>query len=738
VRIGEGVGSCGTAAYRRERFIVEDTSAHPFWAPYRELAERAGCAACWSEPIFSSTGGLLGTFAVYYAAPTSPDDCDFAALKNAVHLASIAIEWNHSQQARFESEALLRGFADATSVGIGIAGTDGMLRFTNPALRWLVGEESSVARTETTFYSYYAEEDRERFDQEILPSVMARGSWQGEIDLSTAERGRVATEQNVVLVRDAGGDPWRLAFVVTDIRARKKAQRELRESREQLARVADSAPVGVFELYQSAEGERQFGFVSKKLGELLVVTPDAALADSDALFQRIEREDRSVVVGEFASSASSLRPCRVEFRVHAGHRGVRWMYSEAIPRRAPGDSTVWVGYLQDITERRAVQDELARARDKAEAAAEAKNKFLYTISHEVRTPLNAILGFGELLEQSVSEDWQREAVQNIRNSGQELLSVVHEVLDFSRLEAGQMQLQIVPVDLRQMLQSLYTTFRQKALARGLSLAFEVAPAVPESLRLDQVRLRQVLWNLIGNALKFTDVGRVRVFADGTWTDSAPPRFRLELLVEDTGLGIPQEDRNRLFGAFVQGKGHSEVKYGGVGLGLPITKRLLDLMGGTIKISDTPGGGATFTVVFDVEEDLEACWQGSEGESGRPPSSRFRLHEERPDSGPSRSLMEGLAEAACRSPGLLEKVRAEVEPLWESICGDYFSVTDIEELGTSIAQLGREFDCTFLNCWGGRLSSQARNFDIEAMNATLRELPVLLSTMALDPEGGRDC
>ena len=234
--------------------------------------------------------------------------------------------------------------------------------------------------------------------------------------------------------------------------------------------------------------------------------------------------------------------------------------------------------------------ELANARDQAEAANRAKSAFLANMSHELRTPLNAILGFSSLLRESGVSGEQREQVEIINRSGEHLLTLIDDVLDVAKIEAGKQSLAIAPCDLISLVNDVVEMMRVRAHAKNLELVWEQPPDYPRYVRADAPKLRQVLINLLGNAVKFTDEGTVTLRSSALAADDGGLRLRFE--VEDTGAGIAVEDQTRIFEPFVQASQHGIQK--GTGLGLTITRRFVEMMGGTIGLESDPGRGSRFT------------------------------------------------------------------------------------------------------------------------------------------------
>ena len=257
-------------------------------------------------------------------------------------------------------------------------------------------------------------------------------------------------------------------------------------------------------------------------------------------------------------------------------------------RRTPGGGSVCV--YHDIT---AAERNLALAKVAAEAANEAKSRFLATMSHEMRTPLNGVLGMIGLLLASPLNPIQLRQAGLIRSSGQTLLAVLNDILDLSKIEAGRMDLEILPFALADTLQDVISLLAVRAEARGLVLTLHLPADLPAALRGDASRLRQVLFNLVGNALKFTEAGGVRVVVSHRLQDDG--RIGLTIAVQDTGIGIPAEALPRLFTRFSQADSSTARRNGGTGMGLAITREIVELMGGRISVQSEPGVGSCFTV-----------------------------------------------------------------------------------------------------------------------------------------------
>ncbi len=251
--------------------------------------------------------------------------------------------------------------------------------------------------------------------------------------------------------------------------------------------------------------------------------------------------------------------------------------------------------IQDITERKRAEEEIMKAKEAADSANRLKSEFLANMSHEIRTPLNSVIGFSELLGNRITDDKNRKFVEGIISSGKNLLTLINDILDLSKIEAGKFELVFDTVNLNEVINEVYKIFSLKFEEKNLVFNSYIDEKIPEALLLDEARLRQVLVNFVGNAVKFTDKGSVSVSIMCHKYHEEMNRIDIILEVSDTGIGISLDEQSIIFEAFRQKSGQSTRQYGGTGLGLSITKRLVEMMGGSISVESQPGQGSTFRV-----------------------------------------------------------------------------------------------------------------------------------------------
>ncbi|MGQ9815420.1 MAG: PAS domain S-box protein [Candidatus Roseilinea sp.] len=356
--------------------------------------------------------------------------------------------------------------------------------------------------------------------------------------------------------------------------------------------------------------------------------PDMPIIYVNPAFERISGYSRDEVIGrncrflqgndrdqpaleELRAALKAERPCQVTLRNYKKDGTLFWNQLDIAPVHDEwGRLTHFVGIQNDITERKMAEEELAhknreldQALEAASAATRAKSEFLANMSHEIRTPLNAIIGMtGLLLDTALSKE-QREYAETVRISGDVLLSVINDILDFSKIEAGKMEMEEQPFDLLDCVKASLDLLVPNAAEKGIEMIYTIDEGTPTVLIGDVTRLRQVLVNLLSNAVKFTSRGEVVVSVSSRLIsnpETVPAEHEVHFSVRDTGIGIPRERLGRLFQPFSQVDASTTRRYGGTGLGLVISKRLVEMMGGNIWVESEPGKGSTFHFTIRVK------------------------------------------------------------------------------------------------------------------------------------------
>jgi two-component system sensor histidine kinase/response regulator len=418
-------------------------------------------------------------------------------------------------------------------------------------------------------------------------------TWQGEQGL------RVVNARHFAL-RHSNGRPRLLISLVRDITSSRQAQADLEESERRFRELVESMDDSV---YVATEKREHYIYLSPRTEELLGITADAMLTDPARVRAMVLPEDQHLLDDMEAQEKNNL-PTDALLRLQVPGRGLRWFRHRTRARRLPDGQSRIYGLVSDVTAEHNQALELQRARDLAEAASQAKSQFMANMSHEIRTPMNGILGMTELLLGTPLNDKQRRFAQAVYRSGESLLEIINDILDFAKIEAGKLELANCDFVLRTLVEDTLELMAPRAHEKGLELSFREQPGLPSVIHGDPLRLRQILTNLVANAIKFTEHGEVvvdiRRAIGGTvnmGANDASGAMDLEFMVRDTGIGITADTIPRLFSAFVQANGGMARRYGGTGLGLAISKQLVELMGGSIEAHSAPGVGSEF--VFSV-------------------------------------------------------------------------------------------------------------------------------------------
>ncbi|MFM1873498.1 MAG: hypothetical protein RL398_2920, partial [Planctomycetota bacterium] len=425
-------------------------------------------------------------------------------------------------------------------------------------------------------------EDTERVQQAIADAVRERRPYSVEFRWRLRDGGWRWIKVRAAAQQLGDGTAVRTVGSMVDISGRKASEAELRRVGQLLAASQQLAKVGGWQLDL---GTREFLWTEEAF-EIHDLPRDSVALSFEALLAMYPREAARTLGSAVESSVQHGNPFSVEMELMSPTGRVVWVHWTGKPITERGRPARLVGAVQDVTERRLAAQELRAARDAAEAASRAKSAFLATMSHEIRTPMNAVLGYASLLGETELDARQREHLKVLEQSGEALLRILDDVLDYAKIEAGRLDLERIPFRPAQLLDDAAVVLRARAAAKGIELDWQARNDLPEVLLGDPGRLRQIVLNLLGNAVKFTSEGSVRMTAE--WRGSL-----LRIEVADTGIGITEAQRELLFREFSQADSSTRRRFGGTGLGLAICRRLLSLMRGTIGVDSEPGRGSTF-------------------------------------------------------------------------------------------------------------------------------------------------
>ncbi|MEJ2731250.1 MAG: response regulator [Deltaproteobacteria bacterium] len=494
------------------------------------------------------------------------------------------------------------------SVGEGIFGVDldGKVAFINPAANRMLGygpeelvdkeihevihhshaDGSAYPKSKCPMYLAYAEGTDQHINDEVL--------WRKDGSSFPVEYTSMPIKKEAQIV----------GAVVTfmDITERKRTEEALKEKEAQLSTAVNSMVGGIFMI----DKDLNFQLANEQFHQLYdfpIEMGKKGMPFINLLRRRAQRGDYG------SGDPEELVLKRLEMYKDPAQAGQITIYEDTLPGdrttevyRAPTEDGGFVFVINDITERKKAEDELRIAKETAVEATKAKSEFLANMSHEIRTPMNAIIGMSHLALKTNLTPKQYDYLKKVDSSAKSLLGIINDILDFSKIEAGKLDMELTDFQLEDTLDNISTLVGIKTQEKGLELLFKTDPAVPRALVGDPLRLGQILINLSNNAVKFTDSGEIVVSTELVKKDNG--RVTLKFSVQDTGVGMTAEQAAKLFQPFVQADSSTTRKYGGTGLGLTISKRLAEMMGGEIWVESEPGLGSTFSFTANFGVGIE--------------------------------------------------------------------------------------------------------------------------------------
>lgn len=536
--------------------------------------------------IVDTAGEPIGAISVMDVTPRGPlSELETLSLRRLARMAGDLIEQASAARRSREQVALLKMSEQLSGVG------HWRFDLLSQKVTWSDEVYRIHAAPEGFDPSYdgaasrYVDEDEDMLRAAVSRAIETGEGYELNLRLKTFDGRQRKVVAKATTERDESGAVSALFGVFQDVTDAAEAQARLEASEAAFRLLTE----GATDLVTRYSTDGVFIYVSPAVENILGYRPDEMIGRKGKDF--ILAEDMGLIyqaLGAYATAGPQAPPPRYEYRARRKDGSIAWL--EATPRGVFDEAGKLIelnDHVRDVTERKALEAELIAERDRAEAAARVKSEFLANMSHELRTPLTSVIGFSGLLLSSENlRPVERRFADRIATASESLLAVINDILDYSKLEAQAVELDPAPFSPRAMAEAAAAIVDSQATAKGLSLAVDIGPGMPETLMGDEARLRQVALNFLSNAVKFTPEGGVRL--NLRWRDG---RMRLEVI--DTGIGAEPDKIEALFERFTQADTSTTRTYGGTGLGLAISRRIIELMGGEIGATSAPGEGSTF-------------------------------------------------------------------------------------------------------------------------------------------------
>jgi len=562
-------------------------------------------------------------------------------------------------------------------------------------------------------------EDQTRMRKSITESARTLSPWRCEFRVRHPRKGLFWVEGQATPERETDGGVLWHGFM-SDITERKRMEVSLRESDEKFRQLAENI-TDVF--WITSPDLKTMHYVSRCYVRVWGRSTESLYANPHEWVEAILPEERERVFTAFAGLMDDVPYVDMEYRIARPDGAIRWIQDRGFQVRDAGGKLIRLaGIASDITERKQVAEQLVLAKEAADSANRAKSEFLATMSHEIRTPMNGLLGFTNLLIESPLSDEQSQFAQAIKLSGKTLLTLINDILDYSKIEAGKLTVEAIPFDLSQVVQEVAGLIAMQAQQKNLAFHVQCESGLPPQFTGDPCRVRQVLLNLAGNAVKFTRQGGITIRLKPALAQSGFVRCE----ITDTGVGISADNQARLFQPFSQADSSTTRKYGGTGLGLAISKQLVELMGGEIGLNSQPNQGSTFWFTLPATPHSQVAVPNLELPA---PGAALPEVAAKPDSQSSAGLRVLLAEDNFMNQKLAVHLLAKLN------CR-----IDVANNGLEAVELAvrRPYDLIFMDCLMPEMDGWAATRAIRRSENGTGRVPIIAITAHVNQEQREKC
>lgn len=537
-------------------------------------------------------GNPVGSLCAVFNEDYKPSKEDIELIKLVASAISIEEERKRTSKEILEKETIYRTLFDNSPSGIIIENKKGKIIDCNLAVCNIFGYTKDEFRKKhvtdlvpKVFKEEVEENIRNILSGKILDHVVTNIKKDGSYCF-------LALRENKILLPDGKEG---ILVIVNDITKRREIEIALRQSEEKYRSLVENITEVIF----SVDLEGRFTYISPLIKQFANYDVEEMIGTS--ITEYVHPDDIEPLVSSFHKSLSGIvEP--FEFRAFDKNGNIKYIRSTSKLQMELDKPIGLHGVLIDITQKRLFEEELKKAKEEAESAVKIKSQFLATISHEIRTPMNGVIGMTDLLLSTTLNNEQQDYVETIKSSGELLLSLINDILDFSKIESGKLKLENHPCNLRKCIEEIVSAFAPMAESKKLKIKSHISEDVPNSIISDSSRIRQILSNLISNAIKYTELGEINIYVKTLFFLNG--NIEIEFSIKDTGIGISKNSLQHLFQPFMQLDASTTRKHSGTGLGLIISKHLVEMMKGKIRVESTPGKGSNFifTVVGKQDRD----------------------------------------------------------------------------------------------------------------------------------------